>query len=133
MQDQNPNRKDSYQWSLGHIYTLSTELENCVNRALNINLDICKEMTHINRNLHCFSDSKFVQLHKQSNFFGLLPSEYVSQHMDLEVEHQTVFCSQRSEIWYKLRDKSMITGSSMFRALGLDTVKAEKEHFNVHV
>ena len=27
----------------------------------------------------------------------------------------------------------MVTGSSMFRALGLDTLKAEKEHFNVHV
>ena len=94
MQDSNPNKKDSYQWSLGHIYTLSTELENCVNRALNINLDICREMICINRNLHCFSDSKFVQLHKQSNFFGLLPSEYVLQHMDLELEHQTVFYSQ---------------------------------------
>ena len=83
-------------WS--QTYTLSTELENCVNRALNINLDISKEMACINRNLHCFSDNKFVQIHKQSNFFGLLPSEYVSQHMDLEDEHQTVFCSQRSEI-----------------------------------
>ena len=77
MHDSNPNKKDSYQWSLGHIYTLSTELENCVNRALNVNLDISKEMAHINRNLHCFGDNKFVQLHKQSNFFGLLPSEYV--------------------------------------------------------
>ena len=65
MHDSNPNKKDSYQWSLGRIYTLSTELENCINRALNINLDISKEMAHINTNLHCFSDSKFVQLYKQ--------------------------------------------------------------------
>ena len=27
----------------------------------------------------------------------------------------------------------MVTGSSMFRALGLDTLKAEKEHFNIHI
>ena len=27
MRGNNPNRKDSYQWSLGHIYTINTELE----------------------------------------------------------------------------------------------------------
>ena len=94
MRDNNPNRKDSYQWSLGHIYTISTELENCVNRAINVNLDVCKELGHIQNNLNLMSDSKFVKLHKQSNYFALLPSEYVGQYIDLEHKDNTQFCSQ---------------------------------------
>ena len=133
MRDNNPNRKDSYQWSLGHIYTISTELENYVNRAINVNLDVCKELARIQLNSNLLSDSRFVKLHKQSNYFGLLPSKYVSQHMDLEHKDNTQFCSQRSPIWYKPHQRSFVTGSSMYKGLGLDTLKAEKEHFNVYV
>ena len=133
MRDNNPNRKDSYQWSLGHIYTISTELENCVNRAINVNLDICKELARIQLNSNLLSDSRFVKLHKQANYFALLPSEYVSQYIDLEYKENTQFCSQRSPIWYCLQQKNLVTGSSMYKGLGLDTLKAEKEHFNVYV
>ena len=133
MRDNNPNRKDSYQWSLGHIYTISTELENCVNRAINVNLDVCKELARIQLNSNLLSDSRFVKLHKQSNYFALLPSKYVSQQIDLEHKDNTQFCSQRSPIWYKLCQRSFVTGSSMYKGLGLDTLKAEKEHFNVYV
>ena len=72
-------------------------------------------------------------MHQQGNYRSLPPSEYVSLHMDLEAEENTIYCSQGGEIWCKLRKKAMLTGSSMHRALGLDTLKAEKEHVNVHV
>ena len=68
-------------------------------------------------------DSKFVHLHKQANCFPLLPSVYVSNYIDLENEVNTQFCSQRSEIWQRLRSKARVTGSSMFRALSCDTLK----------
>ena len=37
-------------------------------------------------------DSKFVCLHKQANYFPLLPSEYVSNYVDLEDESNTQIC-----------------------------------------
>ena len=120
MCDTNPNRKSAFQYSLGKIYTFSTELENCANRALHVNMDICKDMATINGCRQFCPDSKFVQLHKQANFFGLLPSEYLSMYMDLEDDSNTVYCSQDSEIWHKLCDKSHLTGSTMFKALGFD-------------
>ena len=113
----------------GHIYTISTELENYVNRAINVNLDVCKELARIQLNSNLLSDSRFVKLHKQSNYFGLLPSKYVSQHMDLEHKDNTQFCSQRSPIWYKPHQRSFVTGSSMYKGLGLDTFKGWKGTF----
>ena len=53
--------------------------------------------------------------------------------MDLENEENTIYCSQGGELWHKLHKKSMLTGSSMYKALGLDTLKSEKDHVNVHV
>ena len=31
MRDKNPNRKNAFQFALGKIYTISTEVENCMN------------------------------------------------------------------------------------------------------
>ena len=53
-------------------------------------------------------------------------------YIDLEDEANTQFCSQRSEIWHRLRSKARITGSSMFRALGFDTLKEEKKHCYIY-
>ena len=72
-------------------------------------------------------------MHLQGNYSSLLPSEYVSLHMDLEADENIIYCSQGGELWHKLRKKSRLTGSSMHHALGLDTLKVEKEHVNVHV
>ena len=103
-----------------------------MNRTLNVIFDITKTIAYINGIDSLVPDSKFVHLHKQANYFPLLPSEYISNYIDLEDEANTQFCSQRSEIWHRLRSKARITGSSMFRALGFDTLKEEKEHCYVY-
>ena len=112
------------------MYTLSTELENCVNRSLNVNLDTCKLLSCLNGTVHLCPETKYVNMHLQGNYYSLLPSEYVSIYMDLENEENTIYCSQGGELWHKLHKKSMLTGSSMYKALGLDTLKSEKEHVN---
>ena len=108
------------------------QIENCVNRTLSVIFDITKTIVYMKGIDSLVPDSKFVHLHKQTNYFPLLPSEYVSNYIDLGDEANTQFCSQRSQIWYRLRSKARITGSSMFRALGFDTLKEEKEHCYVY-
>ena len=78
-------------------------------------------------------ETHIVQLHKQANFFPLLPAEFVTQYLDLDLEENTQFCSQRSEIWHHLRKKARVTGSTMFNVLGFESLKAEKEHVYVFV
>ena len=108
------------------------QIENCVNRTLNVIFDITKTIAYMKGIDSLVPVSKFVHLHKEANYFSLLPSEYVSNYIDLEDEANTQFCSQRSEIWHGLRSKSRIIGSSMFRALGFDTLKEEMEHCYVY-
>ena len=44
-----------------------------------------------------------------------------------------IYCTQYSDLWWKLRGTALITGSTMMKALGFDTLKAEKQHVNVFV
>ena len=53
-------------------------------------------------------ETHFVQLHKQANFFPLLPTEFVSQYLDLDLKENAQFCGQRSEIWHRLRKKARV-------------------------
>ena len=36
-------------------------------------------------------------------------------------------------MWWSLRDTALVTGSTLMKAVGFDTLKAEKEHVNVYV
>ena len=124
-------QENAMEYALGKIYTLSTELENCVNCVVNVNLDTCKLICHLNGTVYLCLDMKYVNMHIQGNYASLLPSEYV--YIWIWRLKKTLYCSQGGELWHKLWKKAMLTGSSMYKALGLDTLKAEKLHVNVHV
>ena len=89
-----PRVVDSFDHSLCHIFKHTTQLENCINRTLNIIVDLCKILAHVNVVGSPIPETHFVQLHKQANFFLLLPTEFVSQYLDLDLKENTQFCSQ---------------------------------------
>ena len=124
---------ESFDYSLCCIFQHTTQLENCVNRTLNVIVDLCKMLAHMNGVGSLIPETRFVQLHKQANFSPLLPAEFISQYLDLDLEENTPFCAQRLEIWHRLRNKARVTGSTMFKALGFETLKAEKYHVYVFV
>ena len=104
-----------------------------MNCTLQLNIDICSILGQLNGSSCCVAENKYVKLQKQPNFFGLLPSEYVSCHMNLEIEPNTKYCSQYSTLWWKLCKKAIITGSTLYKGLGFETLKAEREHINIFV
>ena len=63
-----------------------------------------------------------VFLDKQSNYICLKEAADSQSSMD------STTVKQRSEHWHELRNGSRVTGSTLFRALGLSTLKEQKEH-----
>ena len=59
---------DSFDHSLCHIFQNTTQLENCANRTLNLIVDLCKILAHMNGASSLIPETHFVQLHKQANF-----------------------------------------------------------------
>ena len=133
LRDRNPDKVDRFDFHISHIFKNTTQIENCVNCTLQLNVDICSILGQLNWSYCCVAQNKYVKLHKHPNFFGLLPSEYVLCHMNLEIEPNTKYCSQYSTLWWKLWKKVVITGSTLYKGLGFETLKAEREHVNVFV
>ena len=83
MKEWNPDRKDAFEYMLSLIFRNSTQIENCAFRTLAANFDICYLLAEMRGSKCCVNSTKFVKLHKQPNYFGLLPSKYLSKHIDL--------------------------------------------------
>ena len=82
----NPDKMDRFDFHISHIFKNTTQIENCVSHTLQLNVDICSILDQLNGSSCCVAENKYVKLHKQPNFFGLLLSEYVSCHMNVEIE-----------------------------------------------
>ena len=55
----------------------------------------------------------------------------MSEHVDLsENEH---FVKQRSNLWYEIRKRCVVSTSSAFNALGLQSLKDQKIHHTTYV
>ena len=77
MKERNPDRLDGFEYSLKFIYKNVIEMESCCDMALNKNLNTCRVMAGLHGASCCVPHTIFVQLHKQPNFFHLLPYKYV--------------------------------------------------------
>ena len=107
--------------------------ENCLSRTLATNVEIFQLLAEMRGSKFGVHETKFVKLHKQPNYFALLPSEYLSKHIDLWKAENHIYCTQYSDLWWELRGTALLTGSTMMKALGFDTLKAEKQHVNIYV
>lgn len=129
----NPDKKKNYEYALSFVVANSYKLQSCSRRALQFNLDLCKLLATLNNVPHWVPETKHVFLQEQPNYFSLLSPQHLSHLLNLEDRNHFPVVKQRSEQWYNLRRKSRLTGSTMYKALGLQTLKAQKEHFNVYV
>ena len=109
----------------------TTQIENCVSRTLASNMEICKLLADIRGSKCCIHNTKFIQLHKQSNYFALLPSEYLSKHTYPRKPGNNIYCTQYSDLWWELRRTALLTGSTIMKALGFNTLKTEKQHEHI--
>ena len=132
---------DSEELQYKHRKRMSTlnqntvDCETVVRRLLEMNLKITSIMAFINSNgdMHISDKTRHINLSDLGNNFQLLPPEIVSQHTDLDNDSNMQFIKQRSDKWFQLRKKYLVTGSTLNTALGLDTLQKQKEHHYVHL
>ena len=98
MKGWNPNHKDAFEYMLSLIFRNSTQIKNCASKSLAANFDICYLLAEMRGSKCCVNGTKFVKLHKQPNYFGLLPSEYLSKHIDLWKPENNIYCTQYSKM-----------------------------------
>ena len=132
MKSRNPDKKDSFQYSLGFIYHNTTELEHALKRTLDCCVSLCN-LAAIFQGLDLLTmKCNFVKLHNQANFKQLVPAELVEELMDLDDERNSIYCNKESNKYKEITHMSCITGDNLYQALGFITLKSQREIF-VHL
>ena len=88
-------------------------------------------MSLINRNSHCFRRTGPVLLDTLSNSRILCDPEILL--VDDFLTDNLQFMKQRSDLWMEFQKGFQLTGSTMYNALGLRTLKDQKLHFRKYV
>ena len=88
-------------------------------------------MSLINGNSHCFRRTGPVLLNNLSNSRLLHDPENLL--VDDFLTDNPQFMKQRSDLWMEFRKGFQLTGSTMYNALGLQTLKDQKLHFRKYV
>ena len=92
-----------------------------------LSVEWCYIMSVINGNSHCFQRRGPVLLDTLSN--GWIVHEPETLLIDEFLLENPEFIKQRSDLWMAFHQDAKITGSTMYNALGMRSLKEQKEHY----
>ena len=129
----NPNKAYGYQQSLSRINVNSSDCENLCKRILHVNLELMQHIISCNGLEQLLPVGLTCEFTEQSNMSILRETENIADLCDMDDPDNSIFCKQGSEEWHKLRKMAPITGSTLWRGLGFDTLEKMKNHIKEHV
>ena len=118
----------SYKMQLSFLNEHSACCDSHIGRALHLNMRILSTLAMSRENSDVFTNSKVVSLHLQNNAHFLFDAERNSQFFDIDLPENFDLIKQHSPQWHALRQKAKVTGSTMYKALGLESLVALKQH-----
>ena len=97
------------------------EIGNFLTKYLEVLDKICLHIAVLNQSDELYQTGQFVNLSSQPNCVELPESEETDN---------TRLIKQRTEKWHNIRKEALVSGSTIYQALGLDTLKRQREHFD---
>ena len=74
---ENPKYKLKHKYTIQHAQYLADNCRSIIQRCLNINKELCKKCSEINRSSHFFNNTSHVDISKQGNMRLLLPPDQI--------------------------------------------------------
>ena len=124
----NPKNAKAYKKSIDDTKANIYVLKNWIHDALMLNRNLCYIMLELNKSNDLYVCTDEVNLSQQANVKLLLDPKHFQHKVNLDIHTDVV--KQSSSKWYKLHKEARVTGSTLYKALGLDSLKAEKEHYD---
>ena len=131
----NEELKYKHRRQMSRLNQNTSECESIVRRLLEVNIKITEIMAALNNNLdvHVRDNARHITLIEHSNNFQLLPPEIIKMVLDIKKEENYQYIKQRTNKWFQIRKQARVTGSTLNKALGLDTLLKQKEHHYMFV
>ena len=122
-----PDIGSRYDVAFSDINSFIHRADIAIKNLLQINVEWCSIMATINGNEQLFRKSGPILLDTMLNSWILRSPETLQLNDFLKKYPQ--YMKQRSELWYSLCKECCVTGSTLHSAIGLRTLKEQKEHF----
>ena len=127
---ENPDNVQRYNMHMSFLHQTSSDCEEVYNASLESQEYILHTLVQLNG---FKPPDKHIILSSTPNCFQLLDPSSVSKHVDINNIDNSDLIKQRTPEWYSLRESCRVTGSTMFKALGFDTLSRQKEHHHTFV
>ena len=120
-------RKSSYAHAIDACKTNIYRIENTTTNALQVQKSICKAAASLNMAEHLFADTNNVDLQCQANLKLLKEPSQIQENVDVL---DTSVTKQRTDKWFSDRKGVKVTGSTIYKAIGCESLKKQKEHYD---
>ncbi|CAH1782775.1 unnamed protein product [Owenia fusiformis] len=123
-------KKSKYAAAISMVKTVIVEVKECVLNMLT-NTDKCGFITSKLQESNDYTLGNTVPLQNQHNFVcldGIHEPKICEENKNLVIENSHLL-AQRSGAWFDLRTEAKVTGSTIYDAVGLRTLKLQKDHF----
>ncbi|CAH1798622.1 unnamed protein product [Owenia fusiformis] len=121
-------RKSKYVFVISSLETSKYTINNVINQIVQRNDKLYETMSILNKNGITFSTSDYVNMNEQQNYHELREDCYLVIPDNEYTDH--VLVKQRSDRWFNIRKEAKVTGSTMHNAIGLDTLKKQRAHYD---
>ena len=125
---ENPDNVTRYNNKMSFLHQNSSDCESVFKQGLEMQNDILKGLRILSGWPEVSETDEHIYLNEMANCFQLLHPDDVHPSIQLNTPENYEYIKQGSDQWHTLRKTTRVTGSSLYRAIGLDTLQRQKEH-----
>ncbi|VDI57982.1 Hypothetical predicted protein [Mytilus galloprovincialis] len=119
----------SYVYATDLCRTVLYKVDNCLSTSLEVQWIICKTGSVLNNAEHVFAKGNIVNVKLQRNVRFLQSPNEIKERLNVNVV-PTHLTKQHNQEWIDSRRKAKVTGSTIYAAIGCDSLKKQKQHFD---
>ena len=125
---ENPDNVTRYNTRMSFLHQNSSDCDSVFKQGIDLQEDVLKALRIINGWPPLDEENNHTNLSAMPNCFQLLHPDEVGRDVDLNNPSHYEYIKQGSTQWHNVRKLARVTGSSLYRAIGLDTLNRQKEH-----
>lgn len=118
-------RNSRFVYAISSVQSQIFQIKNVVQQLLTVNNSLMCIGSSVNGSATFVSDGQ-TDMYSQENWITLKEHSYLPE----QFKSDSRFMKQRSVEWFDKRSKYVLTGSILFEALGLDSLKRQQKHFD---
>ena len=117
-------RKSNFLHVISGLETALHDINATISNTLLVINKLGTSISCLSNEHFSFTTDRLVLLSNQTNYVHL------AETMNLPEDNQLRFIKQRSEKWFTVRKTAVVTGSTLYKAIGLESLNLQLEHFD---